>query len=162
AAALGRRRARRGRTPRRTRPAPAAPGASTPPASAGSVPSRAAGGGRRAPARRAALRRRRRRPAPARRARTDRGARGPCRDATRFGDGPCTGNRAATVPPMTPDPDGPGRAAAWRCAACGFELARPIARLRASTVALYDDARFPGRCVLALDEHATLLEDLPL
>jgi len=63
---------------------------------------------------------------------------------------------------MTPDPDGPGRAAAWRCAACGFELARPIARLRASTVALYDDARFPGRCVLALDEHATLLEDLPL
>lgn len=50
----------------------------------------------------------------------------------------------------------------WRCAACGFEQPRPIARLRASTLALYDDARFPGRAVLVLDAHATLVEDLPL
>ena len=51
---------------------------------------------------------------------------------------------------------------AFRCAACDFELARPIARLRAGTLCLYDDARFPGRCVLALTEHATLLEELPI
>lgn len=50
----------------------------------------------------------------------------------------------------------------FRCAACGFALARPIARLRVSTLCLYDDARFPGRCVLALTEHATLLEELPI
>ncbi len=30
------------------------------------------------------------------------------------------------------------------------------------TLCLYDDARFPGRCVLALREHATLLEELPI
>jgi diadenosine tetraphosphate (Ap4A) HIT family hydrolase len=51
---------------------------------------------------------------------------------------------------------------AFRCAECGFELAHPIARLRATTLALYDDARFPGRCVLALDAHATAIEELPL
>ncbi|HEY8493794.1 MAG TPA: HIT domain-containing protein [Myxococcota bacterium] len=55
------------------------------------------------------------------------------------------------------EPDAP-----WRCAICGFEQARPIARLRVSTLALYDDARFPGRAVLVLDAHATLVEDLPL
>lgn len=52
--------------------------------------------------------------------------------------------------------------APWRCPVCGFAQARPIARLRVATLALYDDARFPGRTVLVLDEHATLLEDLPL
>jgi diadenosine tetraphosphate (Ap4A) HIT family hydrolase len=52
--------------------------------------------------------------------------------------------------------------APWRCATCGFEQARPIARLRAATLALHDDARFPGRAVLVLDAHATLVEDLPL
>jgi len=52
--------------------------------------------------------------------------------------------------------------APWRCTACGFSQARPIARLRVATLALYDDARFPGRAVLVLDEHATLVEDLPL
>jgi diadenosine tetraphosphate (Ap4A) HIT family hydrolase len=50
----------------------------------------------------------------------------------------------------------------WRCAVCGFEQRRPIARLRATTLALYDDARFPGRCVLVWNEHAELVEDLPL
>jgi diadenosine tetraphosphate (Ap4A) HIT family hydrolase len=51
---------------------------------------------------------------------------------------------------------------AFRCATCGFEQARPIARLRATTLAFYDDARFPGRAVLVLDEHATHIEDLSL
>jgi diadenosine tetraphosphate (Ap4A) HIT family hydrolase len=50
----------------------------------------------------------------------------------------------------------------WRCAACGFEQRHPIATLRATTLALYDDARFPGRCVLVWNEHAELIEDLPL
>jgi diadenosine tetraphosphate (Ap4A) HIT family hydrolase len=48
----------------------------------------------------------------------------------------------------------------FRCADCGFTLARPIAPLRVATLGLYDDARFPGRCVLVLDEHATQLEFL--
>lgn len=55
-----------------------------------------------------------------------------------------------------------GPPAPWRCAACGFSQARPIARLRAATLALHDDARFPGRCVLVLDGHATAVEELPL
>jgi diadenosine tetraphosphate (Ap4A) HIT family hydrolase len=50
----------------------------------------------------------------------------------------------------------------WSCSECGFEQALPIARLRATTLAFYDDARFPGRSVLVLNEHATLIEDLPL
>jgi diadenosine tetraphosphate (Ap4A) HIT family hydrolase len=56
----------------------------------------------------------------------------------------------------------PEQSGPWRCNACGFSQAQPIERLRVSTLALYDDARFPGRAVLVLDEHATLLEDLPL
>lgn len=51
---------------------------------------------------------------------------------------------------------------AFRCATCGFEQARPIAKLRATTLAFYDDARFPGRAVLVLDAHATHIEDLSL
>lgn len=50
----------------------------------------------------------------------------------------------------------------WRCAACGFAQPRPIARLRVATLALYDDGRFPGRSLVVLDEHATLVEDLPV
>lgn len=52
--------------------------------------------------------------------------------------------------------------AEWRCAVCGFAQPRPIARLRATTLAFYDDARFPGRAVLVLGEHAELIEELPL
>jgi ATP adenylyltransferase len=50
----------------------------------------------------------------------------------------------------------------WQCSVCSFSQPRPIARLGAATLAFYDDARFPGRCVLVLNEHATLIEDLPL
>ena len=39
------------------------------------------------------------------------------------------------------------------CSQCGFELWNPIARLRVSTLGLYDDARFPGRCILVFDSH---------
>lgn len=47
-----------------------------------------------------------------------------------------------------------------RCVACGFELWIPIADLRCSTLGLYNDARFPGRCLLSFNEHAETLEDL--
>lgn len=50
---------------------------------------------------------------------------------------------------------------AWRCNVCDFTQPRPIARLRTTTLAFYDDARFPGRAVLVLAEHAELIEDLP-
>jgi diadenosine tetraphosphate (Ap4A) HIT family hydrolase len=50
----------------------------------------------------------------------------------------------------------------WRCTACGFAQRHQIATLRATTLALYDDARFPGRCVLVWNAHAELIEDLPL
>jgi diadenosine tetraphosphate (Ap4A) HIT family hydrolase len=49
---------------------------------------------------------------------------------------------------------------AFRCATCGFALARPVARLGVATLGFYDDARFPGRCVLALDAHATAFDAL--
>jgi len=48
-----------------------------------------------------------------------------------------------------------------RCRICGFELWVPIAGLSVSTVGLYDDARFPGRCLVALNEHYDHLEDVP-
>lgn len=45
--------------------------------------------------------------------------------------------------------DGPSRA----CATCGFSLWVPIAALSVSHVGLYDDARFPGRMIVSLNEH---------
>ena len=57
---------------------------------------------------------------------------------------------------------GPRMNLTWRCSDCGFTQPRPIAKLRATTLAFYDDARFPGRSVLVLNDHATLIEDLPL
>lgn len=39
------------------------------------------------------------------------------------------------------------------CAACGFALYHPIADLSVSAVGLYDDARFPGRVIVSLNEH---------
>lgn len=48
----------------------------------------------------------------------------------------------------------------WTRCDCGFELWIPVADLSVSTVGLYDDGRFPGRCIVALREHHTALEDL--
>ncbi len=42
----------------------------------------------------------------------------------------------------------------FSCSHCGFALWLPVASLNVSTLGLYDDARFPGRCILALNEHA--------
>lgn len=48
----------------------------------------------------------------------------------------------------------------WTSCRCGFELWVPIADLSVSTVGLYDDDRFPGRCIVAFREHHVALEDL--
>jgi diadenosine tetraphosphate (Ap4A) HIT family hydrolase len=39
------------------------------------------------------------------------------------------------------------------CSTCGFALWIPIAALSVSQVGLYDDARFPGRLIVSLNEH---------
>jgi diadenosine tetraphosphate (Ap4A) HIT family hydrolase len=49
----------------------------------------------------------------------------------------------------------------YRCEACGFELWRPITELRASSLGLYDDARFPGRCLVVLRQHYEHLDEVP-
>lgn len=46
------------------------------------------------------------------------------------------------------------------CSTCGMVLNLPIAQLSVATVGLYDDARFPGRCLLVLDQHVENLEDV--
>lgn len=62
------------------------------------------------------------------------------------------------VPRPLTRPDGPAPDAVPHdrpgpCGTCGFELWVPVARLRVSRAGLYDDARFPGRSLLALDRH---------
>lgn len=44
---------------------------------------------------------------------------------------------------------------------CGFMLWNPIAESEFSRLGLYDDARFPGRCILRLNAHYDSLEELP-
>src|SRR5262245_44068 len=39
------------------------------------------------------------------------------------------------------------------CPVCSFALWLPLAKLKVSTLGFYDDARFPGRCILALNNH---------
>ncbi|WP_405672788.1 HIT family protein [Streptomyces canus] len=46
------------------------------------------------------------------------------------------------------------------CSVCGFALWHPVCDLEFATLALYSDARFPGRCILALNRHADYLEEL--
>ena len=51
------------------------------------------------------------------------------------------------------------------CDVCGFTLYHPILGLGATTLSLYDDVRFPGRCILTLGtphehNHWPTLEDM--
>lgn len=39
------------------------------------------------------------------------------------------------------------------CSMCGFTLWTPVAALSVSQVGLYNDARFPGRLIVSLNEH---------
>lgn len=48
------------------------------------------------------------------------------------------------------------------CTVCGFELWNPIANLNVSVLSLYDDARFPGRCILELEPHHEAVEEVEL
>lgn len=47
------------------------------------------------------------------------------------------------------------------CKVCGFELWLPTHQYPNSTLGLYNDARFPGRSILKLNEHYTEFESLP-
>jgi diadenosine tetraphosphate (Ap4A) HIT family hydrolase len=42
-----------------------------------------------------------------------------------------------------------------------MELWRPLVKLNVSTLGLYDDERYPGRCLLVLDEHWEDLATVP-
>jgi len=46
------------------------------------------------------------------------------------------------------------------CRVCGFSLRLPVARLAASDVGLYDDARFPGRMLVSAHEHFEHLDEM--
>ena len=48
------------------------------------------------------------------------------------------------------------------CQQCGFELWEPIAKSIHTNLGLYNDDRFPGRCILSLGEHRDSLESLPM
>ena len=47
------------------------------------------------------------------------------------------------------------------CARCGFGIWLPVGDLPASTVGLYDDARFPGRVIVSAHEHHEHLDEMP-
>lgn len=49
----------------------------------------------------------------------------------------------------------------FRCSECGFDLWTPLIRLSVSTIGFYNDSRFPGRCIVALDDHHERFELLP-
>lgn len=56
----------------------------------------------------------------------------------------------------------PGRTqASTQCAVCSFTLWHPISTLGVSTLGLYDDARFPGRTLVVLNEHHDHLDEVP-
>lgn len=47
------------------------------------------------------------------------------------------------------------------CGICGFELFVPIAERDCVAVGLYDDNRYPGRCILTLRSHYDHLDQVP-
>jgi diadenosine tetraphosphate (Ap4A) HIT family hydrolase len=53
-----------------------------------------------------------------------------------------------------------GDANGFTCSVCGFSLWLPIESIGVSYLGLYNDARFPGRCILALKNHCEHWEDL--
>lgn len=50
----------------------------------------------------------------------------------------------------------------YACGTCGFDLWLPLVRLDVSTLGLYNDARFPGRSILALHDHYEDLSEVEL
>jgi diadenosine tetraphosphate (Ap4A) HIT family hydrolase len=49
----------------------------------------------------------------------------------------------------------------YECPVCSFRVWLPLAELSVSLLGLYDDARYPGRCILVLKEHAEDFASLP-
>lgn len=49
----------------------------------------------------------------------------------------------------------------YACSECGFALWNPVCQLDVSFLGIYNDDRFPGRSILALNEHFEHWEDLP-
>lgn len=47
------------------------------------------------------------------------------------------------------------------CRDCGFDLYLPVSNLAVSSLGLYDDLRFPGRCILSLNAHYDDMVDVP-
>ena len=63
--------------------------------------------------------------------------------------------------PVERSVDGPGRLPMIVCGSCAFNLWLPVADLSVSTLGLYSDVRFPGRCLLAYTvEHVEEVADL--
>jgi diadenosine tetraphosphate (Ap4A) HIT family hydrolase len=48
----------------------------------------------------------------------------------------------------------------FECEICGFKLFLPIIKLKVSYLGLYDDSRFPGRCLLVYQYHCEHFEEL--
>lgn len=48
----------------------------------------------------------------------------------------------------------------YTCKSCSFGVWLPVADLSVATLGLYDDARFPGRSILVLREHAEDFDDI--
>lgn len=49
----------------------------------------------------------------------------------------------------------------YRCDRCEMTLWLPLVRLTVSTLGLYDDDRFPGRCLLVVHEHHEDMTTMP-
>ena len=49
----------------------------------------------------------------------------------------------------------------FNCPVCGFQLYQPVAEFGSCVLGLYDDARFPGRSLLAFNEHYEDLSTMP-
>lgn len=49
--------------------------------------------------------------------------------------------------------------AIFGCSSCGFELFTPISAMPNSLVGLYDDARFPGRCIVSAKNHSESFDE---
>lgn len=48
----------------------------------------------------------------------------------------------------------------YTCNECGFDIWHPIRELQTSVLGLYDDRRFPGRCILSLKQHAEHYDEI--
>lgn len=48
----------------------------------------------------------------------------------------------------------------YTCKSCSFGVWLPVADLSVATLGLYDDARFPGRSILVLREHAEDFDEI--